>query len=435
MKLKEIIEYYSREDVQKALLGLAEGREVVGVFKNGNYGKRPNTIIYPQDIITMVRSGMIEFHSSIERWSQPMAIKEGNYDSLRTGWDIVFDLDCRATEHGKEAAKAFIWGLKKHGIRNFSVKFTGGRGFHIGIPWESVPSKIDYRPSPALFPDVPRKICSYLKEYVREEFEKLLLKRWRPEEIAKQINRPLKSILTEEGIDPYQVVDVDSVLISPRHLFRMPYSLNKKTWLVSLPLRPGNIDEFDREHARPERIKAEIGFLDSAEQDEAELLIAEALDWWSARNAMEEMKRKAKILEVKTAVKEEFFPPCIKNILKGLSDGKKRSVFVLLNFLSSLKWKWDDIETLLLEWNNKNTPPLRENYIRSHIRWHKSRDKPLPPPGCKKEGWYMDCGVCSPDNLCGGQEKTIKNPVRYPFRKMGYGKGADKKVKRNKLKS
>jgi hypothetical protein len=429
MNLKNIHDYYSREDVQKALLGFGKDREVVGVFKNGNFGSRPNTILYTQDIVEMVRSGIVEFHSSIEHWSQPMALRQDNYNELRNGWDIVLDLDCKATEHGKEAARALCWGLEKHGIKSYSVKFTGGKGFHIGIPWQSVPESINYKPSAGLFPDVPRNIGLYLREYIREKFEKLLLKRWNPEDLAKQVGKPLGKIITETGIDPYQIVDIDPILISPRHLFRMPYSLNKKTWLVSIPIKPADIESFEREQARPEKVKKLMGFLDGAEAGEAELLIAETLDWMHASRAAEDKGRRMKMAEIQSPVTPEYFPPCVQNILKGLADGKKRSIFVLINFLSSLKWKYEDIENLMLEWNRKNSPPVRENYIRGQVRWHSSRNQPKPPPACNKDGWYGDFGVCQPDNMCGGQEKTIKNPVRYPLKKMGIGRSQqDKKA-------
>ncbi len=73
MRLKDVVDYYSREDIQKALLRTAKDREVVGVFRNGSFSKRPNTIIYPQDIVSMMRQGVVEFHCSLEWWSQPMA--------------------------------------------------------------------------------------------------------------------------------------------------------------------------------------------------------------------------------------------------------------------------------------------------------------------------------------------------------------------------
>ncbi|MCJ7816918.1 MAG: hypothetical protein MUP55_03610, partial [Candidatus Aenigmarchaeota archaeon] len=129
------------------------------------------------------------------------------------------------------------------------------------------------------------------------------------------------------------------------------------------------------------------------------------------------------------AVPRELFPPCMKNILEGLPDGRKRSVFILSTFLRSVKWGWADIEKLIFEWNQKNKPPLKENYIRGQIRWHKMQKRDILPPGCMNTGWYESFGVCKPDNYCGGPAKTVKNPVNYPWRRMRTP-GTKKKARR-----
>ena len=45
MNLAQIYEYYSRDDVQDVLTNFAKRREVAGVFRNGGFGTRPNTLI------------------------------------------------------------------------------------------------------------------------------------------------------------------------------------------------------------------------------------------------------------------------------------------------------------------------------------------------------------------------------------------------------
>jgi DNA primase large subunit len=135
---------------------------------------------------------------------------------------------------------------------------------------------------------------------------------------------------------------------------------------------------------------------------------------WISRDDLKKFKKIRPQEEFKIFVPEKLFPPCIKNISAGLPDGRKRSLFVLINFLRSSNWNWDDIEKYIFEWNQKNKPPLRENLIRSHIRWSRNRNESIPPPNCfkddgKEEGYYKDFDVCKPDNRC----KTIKNPVTY----------------------
>lgn len=439
MNLKEVYGYYANEGLRNFIVSFSKNREVTGVFRNGNFSQRPNVILYPNDVLAMVKTGVVEFHCSLEHWSQPMSLKSENYDKLRTGWDLILDIDCKLFEHGKIASEAFIWGLKKHGISNVFLKYTGGTGFHIGIPWESFPDKVDYKPTKQQYPDLARKMIFYLKEFVRERFETKILKKYPPEDLSRQVNKPLGKILAEEGINPYEVVDVDPILISPRHFFRLPYSINRSTFLVSLPIKPGDLEDFKKMDAKPDKVKVKEGFLDTHKKEEASALVMESSDWWAMKSADEKYEIVSEQLEKlrrigyrwisqedlkrfrimgsekgrKIFVPEKLFPPCIKNISKGLVDGRKRSLFTLLNFLRSSNWNWEDIEKYVNEWNEKNKPPLQENYIRSQIRWHKARGKQILPPNCLHSGWYEDFGVCKPDNICGGKEKTLKNPVNY----------------------
>jgi hypothetical protein len=422
MNLREVYEYYSRDDVNDALLSLAKGREVVGVFRNGSFDTRPNVLITPNDILVMARSGAVEFHCSLERWSNVMSLKSDNYENLRTGWDIVLDLDCKEMEHGKVAARVLIDALKKHGVRHFSLKFTGNRGFHLGLPWESMPRKLNYKPTPAMYPDLARRVAAYLREEITDDLEKALLKNWGPEKLAEATGKPLGSLFTGKDqyrLDPFQVVEIDPILISPRHLFRMPYSLNAKTFLVSLPIEPSKLEDFKKTDAEPSKIKAKPGFLAEGEKEELALLVAEAFDW-SGRKEKKEKRAEARRYVLTRAVPKELFPPCIKHVLQGLSDGRKRSVFILINFLHSMKWSYEDIEKLVFEWNTKNQPPLKEAYMRGQLNHFHRRGQAALPPNCENQAYIPSFGACRPDEICkgGSQSITLKNPASYPIKAM-----------------
>jgi DNA primase catalytic subunit len=404
MKLSEVVRYYARDDIQQAIIRVAKNREVAGVYRGGEFSKRPNMLVYPQDIIAMVRSGILEFHSSIERWTNPMAIKPENYDDVRLGWDLVLDLDCKDFEHGRVAAKIFCKALEKHDIRNYSIKFTGGTGFHIGIPWETIPKTIDYKESVLLFPDLARNMGLYMRSFVKEGFERALLKKWSPEEMAEMTKKPLGKLFEGDAFNPFQVVDVDPILISPRHLFRMPYSINKKTWLVSVPLKASDLDDFRREDATADKVKPKLGFLDSGEENESSLLISETIDW-TLRQKKEKRKIHREHREFKGSIPKEDFPKSINQLLNGLSDGRKRALFILITFTRSVGWQWPQIETLVEEWNMKNSPPLRENYIRSQLRWHIQQNRKILPPNYTGTGWYADIGLIDPES------EKMKNPV------------------------
>ena len=116
------------------------------------------------------------------------------------------------------------------------------------------------------------------------------------------------------------------------------------------------------------------------------------------------------------AVPEDLFPPCIKKVLGGVEDGRKRAVFILTNFLVSVGWSYDMIDTRLKEWNENNSEPLREVYINGQTRYHKQNQKKILPPNCANQMYYKDLLICLPDNLC----KSIKNPVNYAIRKARY---------------
>jgi hypothetical protein len=82
----------------------------------------------------------------------------------------------------------------------------------------------------------------------------------------------------------------------------------------------------------------------------------------------------------------------------------------LINFLRSIGTEKDELEKILLSWNEKNQPALPNGYIKSQISWALKK-KPIMPPNCSE--FYKGVGVCFPDDMC----KLIKNPVNYIVRK------------------
>lgn len=419
--------WYSRESVQKALLEVAKNREVVSVFKEGNFGKRPDVINYQGDVLQAVANGTVSFHGSVERWHQPMKLDVGmtkpELDKLRSGWEILVDPDVPDFEIAKAVTGRIVSALKDHGINSYSVKFTGGKGFHIAVPFEALPDKINLQETQTLYPDLLQKIIEYLKWYTKDQLKEAILEVDTPNNISQRIGKSLNDIVNQEGLDPFKIVSMD--IFSSRHLFRLPYSLHEKSLFVSLPIKIQNIDSFKKEDALPEKVKVDEKFLSpKGFIHDAEVFVIEALDWASKHIAEiklsvpEERKKFAKT----RFVPEEYFPPCIREILKGRSDGRKRCVFILINFLRNMGWGIGQIEKKLAEWNEKNYPPLRTNYIRSQLRWHFSQDRNLLPPNCDNGNFYKQMGLY---DICNEEvdhaNMNIKNPVNYPFRKMKTG--------------
>jgi hypothetical protein len=237
----------------------------------------------------------------------------------------------------------------------------------------------------------------------------------------------------KERIATEKLIDADLILVAPRHLFRMPYSLHEKTSLVSMVIDKDKIKDFQIKDAKP--FKSEIkNYYPDAKQEEAKELLLQALDWNEQKENKEKSieERKEKISSSHQNQKnpsaskksgdykkveilnpsEEIFPPCIKILLKGLQgDGRKRALFILINFFKSLGMEDNEIEKRINQWNEKNAQPLKKGYIQSQLSWYK-RNKQILPPNCDKSN-YKDIGICNPDELC----RQIKNPVNYAVKK------------------
>ena len=409
-----LLKYYKREDIQSAVLSSADDKEVAVSFGLKGFGKRPDTLKYPRDVLEFVKSGASSFHCSEELWFNPLQLNPGlkkeELDSLRKGWNLVLDIDCPVLDYSKFAADLLIKALKYNGVNSVSVKFSGNHGFHIGVPFEAFPDRVHDIPVKDWFPDGPRKIALYLQEMIRPFLIKKLLKKENIKIIADRLKKPREELMKDGVFDPFAVLNIDTVLISSRHLYRMQYCFNEKSGLISIPIQPSEILGFDKESAKPEKVKVTSKFLDKSNvvPGEAKKLFIQAFDF---RVKTEEVKVfSSKEFEApQAAIPVESFPPCIKAILNGVPDGRKRAVFVLTNFLTSCGWGHDKVEELLKEWNKKNKEALREVYFLGQLRYHKVHNKKVLPPNCANVSYYQDLHICSPDPLC----KKIKNPVNY----------------------
>jgi DNA-directed RNA polymerase subunit RPC12/RpoP len=526
LTLSESLSYYKRKDVQKLILEYAKDKEI-GVRFGDSFGKRPDILVYENDILESAKRGCTSIHCSEETWSNPLNLnanlRRNELDELRSGWDLILDIDCPYWNFSKLTTYVFIKALKDHGINCVTVKFSGGKGFHIAVPFEAFPERIIEVNSKKLvdvknwFPEGPRRVAEYLLHYITEniiiiegdivkfgkidvQFDKLLsdtgknkedltitrcmdCKRkignkkdeefmeyvcpnceFRMKDVDKRfVTCPKckkimdkydnKKALCECGsnkvkkeLDLSSIVNVDTVLISSRHMYRMPYSLHEKTGLVSVPFDIKHILKFDKTEGDTKKFKS-YKFLDrnEAKPGEASNLFQKAFDYKSEsaikykeniRKIYETEKREitSQNIALDTApIPEEFFPPCIKKISAGIEDGKKRAVLVLINFLSACNWEHDKIEEYLLKWNEKNKPDhLRETYLKGQLRYYKQQagmsttKEKMMPPNCDNRGYMVDTQFCNPDGLC----KNIKNPVQYAKKRAWMANNADNRPKK-----
>jgi len=385
------LKYYANKKVLGFLLKTSQNREVTAKFQE-NFGKRPDIFQFENDILELVEKGATSFHLSEEHWSNPLLLKPGmtksQLDNLRIGWDLILDID-GPLELSKITTNLIIEALQFHDLENFTVKFSGNKGFHIAIPFNAFPKKIpgqniEIKDS---FPEGPRIIASYLKEMIKEELSERM-----------------------KNKDPFSLVDIDTILISNRHMFRAPYSFHEKSGLISIPINKDNILNFNKEQALPENIKFDIPFLSECEEGEASRLIEQAFSFEFDKNKRTQNKEiniQKQYSDVTQKISMDLFPSSIKKGLLGLEDGKKRFLFVLLNFLRSLNYNYEEIEKIIEEWNKKNREQLKEGYIQSQIIWHK-RQKKIPPPNYNNKVYYDDIGLKPKEN-----ELKFRNPINY----------------------
>ena len=488
LSISKTLSHYKREDIRKAIAEEAKDKEIAVKFQD-KFGKRPDILQYPNDILEFAKQRATSFHASEELWKNPLQIstllKKDQMSELRKGWDLVLDMDCEDWEFSKLTTHLFIKALKRHNIKSVSCKFSGNKGFHIAVPFEAFPNEVSGKKTKDLFPDGPRKIAEYLLNFISENYVKVkenivsfdngpslgvkeLKERFGKKEFILnlcktcgnkvKLNRQktndhicskcgktvrnekehmvcdkckiLMTTIKEEKhlcnkcktsdyvskFDPLSIIEVDTILISSRHLYRMEYSFHEKSGLVSIPINPNRVLDFYKDIAKPENFKmSRYKFLDrsKAKRTEGRNLMIQAFDFNPKEHDEVNIKTERKFEIPEDAVPESFFPPCIKKGLLGLEDGKKRFMFILCNFLRNLGWGHAEIEKFIKDWNKKNKEQLRETLIVGHSRYGKQQKKRILPPNCSNQMYYKDMHLCSPDNLC----QKIKNPVQYATRK------------------
>ena len=427
-------EYYSQKEIQEELLRQAQDKECQAWF-NSIRGRRPEVVHFLGDIQDLIKQGMSSFHISEERWHDPLTLKPGmqkkELDTLRKGWDLILDLDSKELSYSFIAGDLLIEALKFHDIKNYSLKASGNHGVHIGIPFEAFPDEVNGVPIKDYFPDGIRIIAEYLKNMIKDFLATRILEKDTLDQACIKAQKTKEEAIVNGKFNPFALVDIDSVLVKSRHLYRAAYSINEKSGLVSIPLK--SIQDYDRENAKPENVKVKLKFLDKENtiKGEAKQLLVQAFDWVIKKQATNPFPENVipRIYELpKTAIKEEHFPPCIKLISAGLDDGKKRAIFILINFLGNMGWNDEHIKTYLLEWNKKNKEPLPEAYISAQLAWSKKQNKKLLPPNCDNASYYKGLNICRPDGFC----STIKNPVNYATKKSRMEDNKNKPKKKTK---
>jgi len=483
--------YYSNPKIQEALLNFSKNREVVPRYFEG-FGKRPDSLNFPGDIMGLVMKGATSFHASEELWNDALQLNsdmgQDEMHNLRKGWDLLIDIDSPYLDLSKIAASLVVKILERYGVKNYGIKFSGSKGFHIIVPGIAFPPDFQGQETKKMFPEWPRAITQFLFYEIEPAFRreagkimsleskkedgkakiycnncdreakrgsavkfscpvcgmiierkdfKLSKRRLKclnekcagvleienekeyyycenckdPENPGIQMNsfRNKENFVERRGDDVGEHAKFDLVLVAPRHLFRMPYSLHEKTSLSSAVLKKEELPGFSPRDANP--LKIEIrDFLPQSQEGEAKNLLSAALEWKRNRESIEEKIEKKKYSEYlhsevdSSKIKEEMFPLSIKKLLKGMKDGRKRGLFILITFFRSLGFSGDYINARVREWNKLNEVPLKEGYIKGQVDWHLKQKKKILPPNYNNQAFYEDLGLLD-------KKPNVKNPL------------------------
>ena len=165
------LSHYKREEIQEEIIANSKDREVAVKF-NDSFGKRPDVLRHQSDILELAKQGATSFHASEELWRNSLqldpSLKKHELDNLRIGWDLVLDIDCGFFEYSKIAADLIIKALRFHKVSSVSCKFSGNKGFHIGVPFEAFPEKVRNDETKIFFPAAPRQIALYIREMIKK---------------------------------------------------------------------------------------------------------------------------------------------------------------------------------------------------------------------------------------------------------------------------
>ncbi|MDO8460038.1 MAG: hypothetical protein Q7S74_02945 [Nanoarchaeota archaeon] len=505
--------YYSNPTVQKSMLEFGQHREVVPRYFEG-FGRRPDTIQYASDIMGLVKRGATSFHASEELWNDPLNLNsemtQQQMNDLRKSWDLLIDIDSKYLDVSKVLAMLVLEKLEEYGVRNYGLKFSGSKGFHIIISGKAFPKDYDGQISNESFPEWPRVICQFLTHITRREFNMRIEKIFgnleefkskfqdnkivHTESLCPQCGNPAKEgvlvvlkcplckttiqrkdmkltkkklrCVQENCVGLFDVIEEkdyfecgncegissinrketsgrykatftnyakksedysddlkesysgisyglsDLVLVAPRHLFRMPYSLHEKTALASIVIKKEELEKFSPRDADPLKVKIK-DYMPNNIEGEAKRLLIDALEWKKTQKAIDDGKEKKRYsglpgrnfdnIEIK-GVTEDMFPIPIKKLLNGMEDGRKRGLFILITFLRSVNFSPEESALKIKEWNEKNKPPLKEGYVRSQLDWHFKQRKKILPPNYDNESFYKDLGLLD-------KKPDAKNPI------------------------
>jgi hypothetical protein len=214
------MDHFSRADVKRAIVDFLRGRWVSVQTENGfrrYLNGRPLRVRDEVELEALLRLlgpvrtfyGTIEIYRRIE--SREDVYDEGNVISATPTWDIDSEIDnWRATV---EVIREIINFLSEEGVKNSVFIIWSGNGAHVHIHPLSISLNIN-----------PLDIAWSVTEFVRLKLE------LKVEEIRRKHNVE-KLVLANE--------------IRPRRVFTAPLCFHRKLDVVTVPILPEDLEDFD----------------------------------------------------------------------------------------------------------------------------------------------------------------------------------------------
>ncbi|MGQ9787968.1 MAG: hypothetical protein ACUVQM_01440 [Candidatus Hadarchaeaceae archaeon] len=235
--------YYQRQDVRRTILDFVNTSGSIGVRECAVYntktrslqrylGPDQRTPIYlgsPSDIDRMVATGATAFYASYWRYY----LDDFNKPFCN---DLVWTT---RSETGLKFSKVITSGmlraLEELGATEPWVKYSGGLGFDIIIPFELVPIEVRMG-GVGVLQDLQGSLTNYVVSYLIEH------------KLVASVEGVISPIMLKRGKETCLL----SELRVKRGLLLAPMSLNPETGLVSVPIDPRQLEDFSVLQASPE---------------------------------------------------------------------------------------------------------------------------------------------------------------------------------------
>lgn len=265
------MEHFSRGDVRKAIVDFLRGRWVSAQTENGfrRYIKgRPLRVRDEVELEKLLRFlgpvrtfyGTIEIYRRIE--TKEDVFDSGNVISATPTWDIDSEIGSwRATV---EVLKEITRFLEEEGVRRSAFIIWSGNGAHVHIHPLSISLNAD-----------PLDIAWSITEFVRLKLE------MKVEDIRRRYNVG-KLVLANE--------------IRPRRVFTAPLCFHRKLDVVTVPLVPEDLEEFDISWTSPGSFRFS-GDWNRFSRGEADSLAKKAYESIGGYPIVSRRRRKGKRLE------------------------------------------------------------------------------------------------------------------------------------------